>query len=153
MFSNVCDLMSAQIVSKNLTFRIFISVAIMKRDDNICMERSLRVATMFFDVATMCLIVSMPRARHESRYRRTILSIEYRRFAAVARCFIANDRLGTRNAVITRLNAPRGASLLSDSIRRGWRQAKGVSIDKRKKRIFLAEFVPIRIRSNERINK
>lgn len=117
MFSNVCDFMSVQIVSKNLTFRIFIPVAIMKRDDNICMERSLRVATTFFDVATMCLIVSMPRARHESRYRRTILSIEYRRFAAVARYFIANDRLGTRNAVITRLNAPRGAFLLSDSIR------------------------------------
>lgn len=61
------------------------------------------------------------------RYRRTTLSIGHRGFAAVVRCFIANDRLGTRNAVITRLNAPRGASFLSDSIR-GWRQTKGVSI-------------------------
>lgn len=56
----------------------------------------------------------------------------------------ANDRLGTRNAVITRLNTP--AELPLYSIRRAGAKRK---VDKiREKRGYLTRIVP-RIRSNE----
>ena len=59
------------------------------------------------------------RARHES----SIPTYDFidrvsRGCAAVARCFIANDRLGTRNAVIARLNAPRGARFVEAGAKR-----------------------------------